>query len=140
MSAPVKHHAALAARLAEVEAKAVRDRIEIEALTDERDEARTWLAKRARSLRGFNEVNDVDPEQAVKIAEDEAIEWRDRAKEVESERDALAARLAEVEAENARLRELALVEAEGQHDEMLGATGLRPGEIALHLTKRKRWF
>ena len=49
--------------------------------------------------RGFNEVNDVDPEQAVKIAEDEAIEWRDRAKEVESERDALAARLAEVEAE-----------------------------------------
>ena len=37
---------------------------------------------------------------------------------------ALAARLAEVEAENARLRELALVEAEGQHDEMLGATGL----------------
>ena len=36
----------------------------------------------------------------------------------------LAARLAEVEAENARLRELALVEAEGQHDEMLGATGL----------------
>ena len=32
--------------------------------------------------------------------------------------------LAEVEAENARLRELALVEAEGQHDEMLGATGL----------------
>lgn len=40
------------------------------------------------------------------------------------QRDALAARLAEVEAENARLRELALVEAEGQHDEMLGATGL----------------
>ena len=54
---------------------------------------------------GFNEVNDVDPEQAVKIAEDEAIEWRDRAKEVESERDALAARLAEVEAENAELIE-----------------------------------
>ena len=48
----------LAARLAEVEAKAVRDRIEIEALTDERDEARTWLAKRARSLRDVEAERD----------------------------------------------------------------------------------
>ena len=35
-----------------------RDRIEIEALTDERDEARTWLAKRARSLRDVEAERD----------------------------------------------------------------------------------
>ena len=37
---------------------AARDRIEIEALTDERDEARTWLAKRARSLRDVEAERD----------------------------------------------------------------------------------
>lgn len=78
-------------------------------------------------------------EGKLETAEGEAYYWRSLCSE-DDRVEQLQRRLAEVEAENARLRELALVEAEGQHDEMLGATGLRPGEIALHLTKRKRWF
>ena len=62
-------------------------------------------------------------EGKLETAEGEAYYWRSLCSE-DDRVEQLQRRLAEVEAENARLRELALVEAEGQHDEMLGATAL----------------